>query len=163
MDKAFLESNLSRVHEWIKAADEKVSIWIAFQGIIITIATPYFSSQIVPKMIEHSCITIGLSFLGAAFLAISLYKSISAIIPRLKTKAGKKSVIYFGHIAGMSLAEYENALNVYTEQEYEQDLRKQIHISSQIALRKHKEFRASILTFFGSVLAIVIVIFLINS
>ena len=37
LTKNDLETNLERVHDWIKSADQKVSIFLAFQGVVLTL------------------------------------------------------------------------------------------------------------------------------
>jgi hypothetical protein len=159
MDKSILENNVSRISEWIKAADEKVSIWIAFQGIIITIGAPYLSKEIVPKMNSVGLVICGIVI--TLLFCFSLYKSISAITPRLKNNSGEKSLLYFGDIARMYFADFETKITTYSEQEYVADLRKQIYMISKIALRKHQQFRDSIISFFISFLSALVIIFLV--
>lgn len=151
MDKSFFEANLTRVHEWIKAADQKVSIWIAFQGILVAVITPYFSDHIFPSIFEQSWVVIVLLVFSICLYGYGFFQSILAITPSLKTKKGKKSLIYFGHVAEMDFDDFELKLDQYTEEDYLKDLKRQIHISSKIAFRKHKEFRYSIIFFFSSV------------
>ena len=153
MDKIFFETSLTRVHDWVKAADAKVSIWIAFQGILTAVISPYVSTKIIPIITKVHWSVSGTFAISLILFCISFIESISAITPRLNiAKSATKSLVYFGHIALMGFAEYDQKLSQYDEAKYILDLKQQIHISSQIALRKHREFRFSILFFFISIL-----------
>lgn len=41
-----LENNLTRTQDWIKSADQKISIWIAFEGVLTTLISPYLFTRI---------------------------------------------------------------------------------------------------------------------
>lgn len=40
IEKNDAEKNLVRVHEWTRAADQKISIFLAFQGVLLTLLFP---------------------------------------------------------------------------------------------------------------------------
>lgn len=81
-----LNENLNRIHEWTRSADQKVSIWLAFQGVFITlISGPIVRNQTVFFESRYSIVLI-ITFVS--FYAVSFYKSLNAIIPNL----GKKIV-----------------------------------------------------------------------
>lgn len=147
MNKNDYENNLDRIHEWIKSADQKVSIFIAFQGVILTLL---FSDIFlwVKRVIQNlSFIEVLTITSGVVLIGFSIFKSISAIIPRLKNHKGRKSITYFNDIAGMDLKEYKKRLKETNDGEYEDELINQIHISAIISKKKHGEFRESIITF----------------
>lgn len=152
MKKEDLENNLLRVQEWIKSADQKVSIWLAFQGIFLTIIIQYIANKI--RHVKHFDINILLFLTSVTLLGFSIYKAALVIVPRIKN--GKhKSLLYFGDIGSLSLSDYENRIKKYSEVDFEKDLISQIHISSKIAKRKHEEFRDSLILFIvGSVLLV---------
>jgi predicted CopG family antitoxin len=147
LTKNDLESNLIRIHEWIKSADQKVSIFLAFQGIILALLFINVFSWIIKNLIDFSCINLFLFILGIILVAYSIYKSLSAIIPRLNNGKKRKSIIYFGDIAKFDLDDFEKKVQEMSNNEYEKELIRQIHVSSKIAVQKHSQFRDSIFLF----------------
>ncbi len=145
--KTDLESNLNRVHEWIKTADQKVSIFLGFQGVVLSILFPQaftwfiHSWKLLPIMLNS------ILLLGIVIVAYSIYKSAMAIIPRLNKKDRKISLTYFGDIANMNPSEFKQAIVQLNETEYCDELIEQIHISSTIAQKKHIEFRKALILF----------------
>lgn len=148
MDIEKNENILNRVQEWIKSADQKVSIFLAFQSLLITIFLPIFSLENFYKILNckfETLITI-FSVAGIIFLVLSIFKSISAIIPRIGKKV-PRSLTYFGSIADMELSDYKKLSKNTDNKEYNDELLTQIHISSKIAKKKHVLFREAIIFF----------------
>lgn len=139
-----LENNLNRVHEWIRGADNKVSILLALEGIIITLLISDSISSVISDL-RYGCWSTILLIAGLVFLFVSAYKAIMAIIPRLKRGKKPLSLLYFGDVACMDLQSYEEKMRKMSEKDYEDQLLEQIHISSVIASSKHKHFRDSII------------------
>lgn len=148
MNNDKLRENLSTIQEWIKSADQKVSIWFAFQGIFLTFIMGYFfdflssSSNKLPSTIVFALLVSSILVL----IGFSAYKSICVIYPRIKNNS-KKSLLYFGDIGNMTKKEFNYKLKNYSEKDYRKDLISQIYISSFIATKKHKNFRDSIICF----------------
>ena len=142
-----LEKNLTRVQEWIKAADQKISILFAFEGVMITL----FSVPIFQWLGSHWFLFSFLSTLTcvASFFLLSwgFIKLIFSLAPQISRTYDKKSLIFFGDIAKVSLQEYSVAVDEMTEVQYREDLIEQIFTSSQIALIKHKSFKESLYFF----------------
>jgi len=154
-----LENNLLIVHEWIKVADQKVSIFLAFQGIVLTMLFPGTFSWVVQNI---SCFNFIFIILSIGLILIGFYKSISAIIPRLTKDDKKKSITYFGDIAKFDLAKFREAVKKISKEQYEDELIEQIHISSRIAIKKYSQFRGAIFYFFGGV-TLLVMVFLISN
>lgn len=160
--KLNLESNLARVHDWTKAADQKVSIFLAFQGVVCTILFSGVFGWARANWNLFSCLNLIFLILALFFIARSFYFSITAITPSLKNESMKKSLIYFGDIAEVELAKYRNAVMNLSAKNYEEDLIGQIHTCSKIVLRKHLLFRSAIHTFVVGMILLILsyVIFL---
>lgn len=160
LTKNDLETNLERVHEWIKVADQKVSIFLAFQGIILVFLLENIFSWTTKNMENLSCKDLLLLVSGIVLTILSVYKSTSAIIPRLTkttTKNKKRiSITYFGDIAELDLEDFKTAVKEISADAYENELTEQIYISSKIATRKHSQFRDAIFSFFGGMVLLVI-------
>ncbi len=148
LTKSELEKNLERIHGWVTAADQKVSIFLAFQGIILTILFERIFLWTKENLRDLQCRSIILLIFGIILITYSIYKSISAIIPRLTKDKKKKSITYFGDIAEYNLENFKKAVKETSEDEYENELIEQIHISSKIAKMKHSQFKDAILAFF---------------
>ncbi|MHB8579148.1 MAG: Pycsar system effector family protein [Ignavibacteriaceae bacterium] len=148
LEKSDLELNLNRVHEWIKAADQKVSIFLAFQGVVLAILFPSVFSWVIRHWKNIPFMLQSLLIVGIILIAYSIYKSAMSIIPRL-SKDEKKSLTYFGDIAEFKIEEFKRAIEELGEKEYEEELIEQIQISSIIAKRKHSQFRSALIIFFG--------------
>ena len=146
MTKDDLEKNLDRVHEWIKAADQKVSIFLAFQGVVIVILMPYIQDLFSKYQSVCSVYRMPLVLGSVVLMSYGLLKSAMALIPRLKNHI-KKSLIYFGDISAMKIEDFKKDLENMSEADYKQQLIEQIHVSSRIAAVKHKQFKDSVLLF----------------
>ncbi|TSC89309.1 MAG: hypothetical protein G01um10143_690 [Parcubacteria group bacterium Gr01-1014_3] len=156
LTKSDLETNLERVHDWIKAADQKVSIFLAFQGVVFTLLFGSVFSWTSENIRNLSCTNTLILISGIILVAYSIYKSTSAIIPRLAKDKNKNSITYFGDIAKFDLGDFKKAIKETNIDEYEIELVEQIHVSSKIATRKHSQFRDAILIFFAGMILLVI-------
>ena len=155
LTKSDLENNLERIHDWTKAVDQKVGIFLAFQGIVLTILFLKVFSWFIANFSKFTCTEELIFFAGVAFVGISLYKSISAITPRLgelsEDEKEKRSVTFFQHIASFTSRDFRHRVRSITAEEYEDDLINQIYISAGIAKRKHMEFKYAITFFFPGI------------
>ncbi len=148
LKRAELESNLARVHEWTKSADQKVGVFLALQGIVLTIVFPPAISWIIQNLSYSNFVML---IIGCVLILLSLYKSIFAVLPRLTKNSAEKSITYFGDIAKFSLKGFKEAVKGLSEEQYEDELIEQTYISSGIALRKYVQLRESVLSFLGGV------------
>lgn len=151
-----LETNLERVHEWIKSADQKVSIFLAFQGVVLALLFSGIFSWATENLKDLSCKNLLPFISGIILVSYSIYKSTSAIIPRLAKDKKKKSITYFGDIAKFDLGDFKKAIKETSTEEYENELTEQIYISSKIATRKHSQFRDAIFAFFGGMILLML-------
>ncbi|MFA5131267.1 MAG: Pycsar system effector family protein [Patescibacteria group bacterium] len=157
MNKENLENNLSVIHEWIRSADQKSSIWLAFQGVCLTII---ISSTDFEKFVSYiknvSCFDIVILILVLILCFYSVLKTIFSILPTVKVSTGKESMIYFGSIAKNSLKKYKEKMIAYDDDDYKDDLLDQIYISSLIVNKKLKFFSESVSIFILSFIIIFI-------
>jgi len=103
LTKSDIEVNPDRVHEWIKAADQKVSIFRAFQGVVLTILSPTLFSWATKHSNELSPLELFVFFVGIVLVGYSIYRSASALLSRSNRNNAKKSRTFFGDIATLSL------------------------------------------------------------
>ena len=147
MDETKLESTLSRVHDWIQNAEQKVSILFAVQGIVIALVAVPTYEAISLSLSRMSSLEWTIFILMLVVLLYSFYASIACLTPHLSKKGYGSSVIYFGDIARTDLSNFKKRMGEVTDTEYKNDLTDQIHVSSKIALKKHSLFRLGIITF----------------
>lgn len=143
------EKNLNRIHEWIKSADQKVSIFIAFETVLIGII---LQKLITINFTKSACVTI-IFIAGVVILIWSLLKLIMGIIPRTGKKL-PKSITYFEAIALMDLGDYKKFVLESEDATYLNEIIEQTHISSKIASKKHSLFREAVLLFILSFILI---------
>jgi hypothetical protein len=151
-----LEASLSRVNDWIKAVDQKISIALVFEvGVIALIAKPTYSRVLVS--INSVGLAVGLLIaVGAIMLVASLLWSILALKPNTGKPHDSGSLIFFGSIAGMSLKTFKARISKTTNSRYTSDLVEQIHINSKIALRKHRLLSQSLTMFLVGIILLLI-------
>lgn len=150
-----IEKKLDRVQGWIKAADEKVSIFLAFQGVVVSLLFSSVFSWTKENVKNLPCASRLFFITGVVLVGYSLYKSISAIIPRLAKKGTKKSLTFFGDIAQFDLKDFKKAVENASENDYTEELIEQVHTCSGVAARKHGQFRDAIWTFIGGLIFLV--------
>ena len=138
--------NLDRISDRLKSVDQKVAIFLAFQGIILTGIAPVIFKVATNDYFLANEYFIFFSITILFFLFYGTAKSIFAITPQLKNNH-KKSVLYFKDIALMGVADFKKRVGNINEKEYENCILEQIHILSCIATKKHEQFRDAIIIF----------------
>ncbi|NTW13802.1 MAG: hypothetical protein HGA31_02095 [Candidatus Moranbacteria bacterium] len=157
IERNYVEKNLARVHEWIKAADQKISIFLAFQGVLLTLLFPMIFKWFWKHSFDFTKWEISLLITASILLLLGVGKSFSAIIPRIVNHSKIKSLTFFGHIADNSLSSYRKKLKDATEEELLDDLISQTHASAGVAQTKHVKFRDSMITFVTGISILIVV------
>lgn len=152
-----LEKNLERIHNWIRNTDQKVSIFLGFQGVVIGLLFKDVYGWLWVNYFLFDCFLWSMLILGFGLLACSIYESASTIAPQLKNHLGVKSSTYFQDIAEMKLEEYKNLIQNMDENSYRQELINQTHVSSGICVRKHQKLHRAITSFFVSMVLLLLV------
>lgn len=150
----FLKDTLDRVQEWINSADHKVSIFLAFQGIILTILIPGIL-EILKNEIYLACSFFDLPITLAGFVIFlaSILLAIISVSPKLNAPKSSLSITYFGSITNMSASDYQKRVDDLTEKKYETELLNQVYINSKIASTKHTRFKYAVILFIsGSII-----------
>src|SRR3989338_10211345 len=156
----FLKDTLNRIQGWINSADHKVSIFLAFQGIILTIIAPHILRAIEETYLICDLSLFFISLTGIIFFLISIVLSILAVSPKLNAPQSSLSVTYFGSINNMSKSDYQKKIDDLTENKYENELLNQAYINSKIASEKHTRFKYAVILFMsGSALILLGYIF----
>lgn len=159
-----IEKNLARIHEWIKAVDQKINTILAFQGVLIVLLFPLIFKWFWKNIHRFDSFEIILLPVGVVFLLEGVYRSFSAVIPRISNNAENKSLTFFAHISSESVEQYKKRVGDATDDHILDDLIAQTHVSAGIANTKHVELRKSMIRFvIGiSILAIVYIEFAIR-
>lgn len=162
MNQEQLEKSLDRISEWIRASDQKVSIFLAFQALVLTQILP-FGYKIVSNFYflyhQYSLILI---ILGIFYLIFGVLIAGFSVIPNLKSifhKSGsnqKKSLLYFNDISSMKFESYKEKIKDLTKEEYEDSLIQQIYVLSGIATKKHQQSTESVTAFLLGILLLLV-------
>lgn len=141
------EKILDTIHGYVKGADQKISIFLALEGIILAILIPNYLKMVTARFQLHTMsLWNGLAIILATIsLIYSIYEALNAIFPRLSNN--KVSHLYFGSIERMKLQEYKTEMRDLREDEYFNELCEQIQINSIIVFGKHKKTQRAILFF----------------
>lgn len=133
---------LEQVNTWINSIDTKASYALS----VTSILSGFILIQGMPQAFSAFCAAdrITVSLLLGAILVVSLYLSsyaaiillVSAIIARITSKSKNRSHLFFGHISKVDLSQYIEEFTELSEEQYVNELIEQIHINSQICIRK---------------------------
>lgn len=143
LSRSELETILDRAQEWTRSADQKVSILVALEALLLALPLPLTLDWLLGRLKEHNYAILILWGIAMAALILAFERSLHALMPRLSS--GKQgSALYFGDIATYSRESYRELVESMSDADYLEDLVSQIHTCSLIAHRKHKSLRQSI-------------------
>jgi len=124
-----LESNLTRLLQWISEAEARVSLVLGLDTAMLGALAVFAPS---PKVWTLSA--AALAAVAIAFLSLSLVFLATASFPR--TTGPKQSMIYFGGIASRDLDQFVADTKSLTTAQYLDDLARQCHRNGHIAASK---------------------------
>ena len=164
-----LETRLDRVNSWINNCDQKSSILLAIEGVVLTIlcTSDYISfihQQLILPIYNYyetgngvfSIInTVQLSILVAMFILVflSVFYSLQVIKGTTDTSLFKqpglteKSLLHFTSISNKSFNDFKRDVANQSEESMLNDLYSQIYINSSICDNKFKYHKKSVLCF----------------
>ena len=135
-----LEKVLEQTHEWARAADQKVSILLAFEGVFLLLLIEKITSAINKAFCDLS-VSYTLGYLVVLFFFVfSIIKSAYVILPRLKHDHKKNSPIFFGDIAKISFTSFKENIFALDQEKFKKELVKQIYACSKVAKEKYTAF-----------------------
>src|SRR4051812_18292278 len=108
-------AQLSRVDEWVRGADVKIGVLLAFDGVVLATIAKHSLTAIF-SVVSPAAVIIGYIFV-LTLLTCSIAKALTGIIPRLKHKQNTKSLLYYYDVAQMDLASYKHDMNHMTTTE----------------------------------------------
>lgn len=121
---------LDRNLAWIAAADSKV-------GVIVAGNTAMLGglAAAVSKVAVLTAWPVLLSLMAAGAQVVAILCAATAVLPRVD--GPKRSLVFFGRVADLNPADYQNKFRSSTDAELLDDVTAQIHRNAEIACRKH--------------------------
>lgn len=147
-----LEQTLSRLINFISSAESKIAPLFVISTSMLAIFM-----ALVPSASDWKKKSVILVIFTVTPLIISLLLILVSIFPR--TKGPKGSMIYFKGIIDQESDEYLNEMKEETEEKYFEDLSRQCYINAEIASRKFKLIRYSMISLFISVIPWLFIIY----
>lgn len=147
-----IEKTLSRLLEWIRAADAKIAPILAIDTSMLGVFAAFAATV--------SDWTTGCTLLAALAvvpLLLSLLFLSLAAFPR--TEGPKGSVLYFEGIKSMEVDTYQSELLNLSEDTYLADLANQCHRNAEIASVKFKFVRISMVCLFIAIIPWLVVVY----
>ena len=150
---------LARVDTWIHQCDTKISITLAFVGVLLSSLFYYYKAEFLlsvvritlnshPSWLSLYLLVFFISFVFLCYGVFCLIKSLLAKIDTMsysKDKAFLKSKIYFGSIAQYnSFIEFANDFDKETRSSYLLDIQSQLYINSIIAFEKYRSYNSGV-------------------
>ncbi len=120
------EQCLARQLDWIKAVEAKVSVLVA-----MNVATLGVLVTRIPEQPNNWWLVGLFAFLGGGCFVTSLVFCLLASFPR--TKSPNLSLLFFGSISDHSSEEYTKRFGSLTENDYLDDVLKQVYRNAEIA------------------------------
>ena len=136
----------SLINSWINNVDAKTSFALAYVAVLIGFVFVNGSPSIFEDIQSVGIDKITACMIIKAIIVILLYGTsflsiifmLFAIKARTDNKSGKRSVMFFGTIAGMELNDFKSKTLNMGEKDLTKDLLEQIHTNSTICTKKMK-------------------------
>jgi len=145
-DLQFLQSELSRVSDWIKFADAKAGFIVVFYSAIFGFLWTQ-KENIIARVLSGSGIcgwTYDIIVFSIAILIlVGFYFLYTTVCPKLKNGNTDRSLFYFGNVAKMKIEDYLKDVEKMTEEEACRQVAEQIHTNSVIANAKMDSVKKS--------------------
>lgn len=152
-----------RAHEavqgWTASVDVKASVVVVIETAVAGAATRALITQGGEL---HSAVGLHLAtaITAVTLLVLAVACALWVVFPRLERRRtadhASGGLVYFGHLRARSADDIAAALGAMTAQEERQQLASQLHITGQVAWRKHAWLQRSLVLFaLGGLLLVV--------
>lgn len=143
-DLQFLQSELSRVSDWIKFADAKAGFVAVFYSAILGFIWSQ-KAEIYTHAIYSVCELPYILIVVAIFVLLfsGFYFLYKTVCPQLKNGNTDRSLFYFGNVAKMKIEDYLTDVEKMTEDEACRQVAEQIYTNSVIANAKMNSVKKS--------------------
>ena len=148
----FLEKNLERQIDWIRAADTKI-VPIMF----ITTSLLGTTAAFISKTPEVSGLVLILAIICISTLLTTLYCIVMVSFPRIKNN--NQSLILFEGIKHSGYKSFEKKIHELSQETHFKELAKMCHSSSLIASRKFYYVKKAMIFLFSSIIPWVLLIY----
>ena len=149
----FLEKTLSRLLEWIRSADSKITPVLAISTSMLGVM-----AVLVPKVSSWNFLAMLVGILTVAPLLICVLFLFLACFPR--TDGPVDSLVYFETIKALDHKAYLSKIKQMTTEEYSIDLAKQCHRNAEIASSKYFRLKIAIGSLFLSIIPWIMFVFI---
>lgn len=142
------------VNGWIENADNKVNVscgmFSVTFGVVSFLADHYLNMIDKPVANEFwYCIYKGSFVISFVIMLVAVLFYARAITPNLKSsgekRIPKKYPIYYGDISSIRLSEYRERIINGDDNDFNEELIREIHMNSQICTRKMKQYKLGII------------------
>lgn len=148
----FLEKNLERQIEWIRAADTKiVPLMFITTSLLGTTAAFISKTETISGFILFFAVTC------VSMLLLTLYCIVMVSFPRIKNN--DKSLILFEGIKHSGYKTFEKKMHELSQETHFKELAKMCHSSSLIASRKFFYVKRAMIFLFSSILPWVLLVY----
>ncbi|MEA3307666.1 MAG: DUF5706 domain-containing protein [Elusimicrobiota bacterium] len=148
----FLENNLTRQIDWIRAADTKI-VPLMF----ITTSLLGTTAAFVSKTPELSGPILFFTVTCVSMLLLTLYCIVMVSFPRIKNN--DKSLILFEGIKHLGYKNFEKKMHELSQETHFKELAKMCHSSSLIASRKFFYVKRAMIFLFSSIIPWVLLVY----
>ena len=133
-----LEASLERQLRWVAATESRIALIVPLATALFgSVAIKYHAFSTVSSLVRFSC------WAALILLSATIVFAAIAIFPR--TKGPKRSLVFFGGIAGRTLSSFREEISVLSEADYRHDIVGQIHINARIAAIKYSWIKRSMM------------------
>lgn len=148
--------DISRNNDWIRAADQKISIYLAFIGLILTFTFVPLINLLNMSFLKPNKLSFNILIFGILILILGICKLLWVLTSKLKGKRSYRGLIYFGDISSIYFNEYQKQIITQNEKNYIEDLTEQVYTTAVIANDRHTQFNNSVRQTFISFLILLI-------
>lgn len=151
---------LELTNGWIGSMDTKASFLLAYlavvMGFVVSNGLPSVFKLPVPKPLTTHYIAAVICVIALyLFLVFAVISLLETLIARTKNNSDRKSMLFFGEIATLSLNDFKAKILNRTEDELIKDLLEQVHTNSKICVKKSAYYNWGVrFTFLSTVLYI---------
>jgi uncharacterized membrane protein YdcZ (DUF606 family) len=138
------------VQEWTASVDVKSSIVVVVEAAVAGAASKALISE-NGEMHHATGLQLATAIAAMSVLVLAVVLAIWVVFPRLKrrhtSQTAPDGLIYFGHLRARRPEDIERALATMTAEEERRQLARQLHVTSDVAWRKHAHLQASLFSF----------------
>jgi hypothetical protein len=146
------------VQEWTASVDVKASIVVVVEAAVAGEASKALVSK-TGELHDAAGPQLATAIAATSSLVLAVALAVWVVYPRLRrrrtTQLAPDGLIFFGHLRDRAPEDIERALATMTAADERRQLARQLHVTSEVAWRKHAYLQASLGAFaLGSALLV---------